>query len=51
VATPLVTRTGVTQTLTGIDLSNCGSYAYGPGGTHGDRGRAVRRRRGAWTGD
>jgi hypothetical protein len=30
-----VTRDGVTQTLTGIDLSNCNNYAYGPGGTRG----------------
>lgn len=30
-----VTHDGVTQTLTGIDLSNCNNYAYGPGGTRG----------------
>jgi len=35
VASRPVTRNGVTRTLTGIDLSNCGSYAYGPGGTRG----------------
>ncbi len=30
-----VTRGGTTRTLTGIDLSDCSAYAYGPGGTRG----------------
>lgn len=35
VSTRSVTRNGTTQLLTGIDLSDCSLYAYGPGGTRG----------------
>jgi hypothetical protein len=30
-----ITRNGTTRTLSGIDLSDCANYAYGPGGTRG----------------
>ncbi len=30
-----ITRNGTTRTLTGIDLSDCSNYAYGPGGIRG----------------